>query len=147
MLMLILFLIGALFLTVATFQDLKKGEIDNWIPFFFAFVILGLKLVYSWNFFLVGLVGLIPFVILGIVFFYGKLFEGGDAKLLMAMGSIIPLTESLTFMINFLEILILFVVIIALFRVIFQKKTFKESFKEIRIAPVFLITYLVYFLI
>jgi Flp pilus assembly protein protease CpaA len=147
MLMIILFLIGALFLIVATFQDIKKGEIDNWIPFFFAFVILGLKLVYSGTFFLSGLIGLIPFVIIGIVFFYGKLFEGGDAKLMMAMGSIIPLTESLTFLINFLAILILYVVIFALIRVTFQKKTFKESFKEIRIAPVFLITYLVYFLI
>lgn len=145
--MTILFLIGALFLIVATFQDLKKGEIDNWIPLSFVFVILGLKLVYSWTFFLSGLIGLIPFVILGIVFFYGKLFEGGDAKLLMAMGSIIPFTESLTFMINFLAILVLFCLSIALFRVIFKKKTIKESFKEIRIAPVFLITYLVYFLI
>ena len=82
-----LFLVGLL---IASFQDLKRREVDNWlnlvlllsgIGFIFFKVIFDLNL----EFFVLGVVALITMFIVSNAFYYGRVFAGGDAKLLFAM--------------------------------------------------------------
>lgn len=90
-----LIIIGILWLIIASISDIKKREVANWLSF--SLIIAGLvyRAFFSilnsdlW-FFLFGLIGLAVFVALGYAFYYSRVFAGGDAKLLMALGVIIP---------------------------------------------------------
>jgi len=144
--MLIIFLIIALFLAIAALQDFKKGEIENWVSVCLVVSVLVLKLILSRTLFFNSLISLVIFFILGWAFFYGKLFEAGDAKLFMALGVAIPLQNILDFLFNFVLVSIIFIITIALFKVLTKKRSFKESLKEIKLAPAFLISYLIYYL-
>jgi len=112
--LLFLSILGLVWIIFATFQDLKTKEIANWLNFSLIFFALGFRFFYSlfsagnFNFFYQGLMGLAIFFILGNLFYYGRLFAGGDGKLFISLGAIIPL--SYTFLIT-LEILFSFIVI------------------------------------
>ena len=79
----------------AVFQDTRTREISNWLNFSLIAFVLAYRAFYSIysrdaSFFLFGLGGVLLFVIFGYAFYYGKLFAGGDAKLLMGLGGIFP---------------------------------------------------------
>ncbi len=82
-----LFFIG---LVIASFQDLKRREVDNWLNLFLlmsslSFVFYRGILSNNLNsIFLVGILLVIMFAIMN-MFYYGRVFAGGDAKLLFAM--------------------------------------------------------------
>ena len=96
----IIFLISLamIWILFAVVQDLKTREIANWLNFSLIIFALGFRLFYSifsqndFSFFYQGLIGLGIFFILGNIFYYGKLFAGGDAKLLISLGAILPFT-------------------------------------------------------
>ena len=96
-------------------QDLRTREIANWLNFSLIIFALGFRFFYSlfslgdFRFFYQGLIGLGIFFALGHLFYYGKLFAGGDAKLMIALGAVIP------FSINFSSNLRLFVNFIFIF--------------------------------
>lgn len=131
----------------AVVQDLKTREIANWLNFSLIIFALGFRFFYSlfagnnFNFFYQGLIGLGIFFILGNIFYYGKLFAGGDAKLLIALGAILPLTESLTINLKiFIATLLIFFVVGAIYTFITSlaiglkhrkkvSKEFKHQFK------------------
>jgi Flp pilus assembly protein protease CpaA len=82
-----LFFIGIL---IASFQDLKRREIDNWLNLFLIFGSLSFiifksilektpNMIIQTGFFL-----LVMFIFANL-FYYGRVFAGGDAKLLFAM--------------------------------------------------------------
>ncbi len=97
----VIFLIclGIIWLIFAGICDLKKREIPNWVSFSLIVFVLGFRFFYSlfnwdFNFFYQGLIGLGIFFILGNLFYYGRLFAGGDAKLLIALGVVLPLSTN-----------------------------------------------------
>lgn len=75
---------------VASVQDLKRREVDNWLNLFLIFsglvyVFFGVILSGELNrIFLLGFLLMIMFVVME-VFYYGRVFGGGDAKLLFAL--------------------------------------------------------------
>jgi len=80
---------------VAVIQDFKHREVENW----WSFSLIVTALVYrafvsinnlDYRYFMWGLIGLGVGFILCNAFYYGRVFAGGDAKLLMALGVIIP---------------------------------------------------------
>lgn len=82
----------------AIFQDLRKREIANWINFSLIAFGLFYRLTYfvynnDFLFFLSGLAGLGIFILIGNLFYYTNLFGGGDAKLLMAYGVLLPFSN------------------------------------------------------
>jgi len=92
-----LIILGFIWIIGAILQDLKRREVDNLWNFSLIFIALAYRgFVGVFNsdiwFFLNGLIGLIIFYGLGNLFYYGKLFAGGDAKLLIALGTILPLS-------------------------------------------------------
>ena len=94
---LFLIILGLVWIVGAVLQDLKRREVDNLWNFsliFFALAYRGFVSVSSGNYWFIlnGLIGLGIFFLLANLFYYGRLFAGGDAKLLMALGTILPLS-------------------------------------------------------
>lgn len=83
----------------ATIQDLKNREVFDWINFSLIIFVLGFRFFYSlfnegnFSFFYSGLIGLAIFFILGNIFYYSRVFAGGDAKLMISLGCILPFTN------------------------------------------------------
>lgn len=93
-----LILLGLVWLLVASIQDIKKREVANWLSFSLIIFTLAYKALYSaiysnfW-FFLHGLIGFFLFVCLAYIFYYARIFAGGDAKLLMSLGAILSFSN------------------------------------------------------
>ena len=137
-----LFILALVYTIFASVQDLRKREIANWVNFSLIAFALSYRLFYSiyfenYQFIILGVLGLVIFFILGNLFYYSNVFAGGDAKLLMGFGLILPYQnyQDLLFMsISFIFILFLIGTIYSLFYsfalVIPNKNNFVKEFKE-----------------
>lgn len=103
--------LALVWIAFASVQDWRTREVANWLSFSLVIFAIGFRFFYclfsesSFGFLYQGLIGLGIFFVIGNLFYYGRFFAGGDAKLMMALGAILPLSES--FFIN-LKIFILF---------------------------------------
>src|SRR3989338_8918958 len=147
---LFLFALAFIWLAVASFQDIRKREVANWLSFSLILFALAFRAFYAlmnndmW-FFLNGLIGLAIFFIIANMLYYGRLFAGGDAKLLMALGAVLPFSGSffsnmaflLVFIFLFLAAGSVYSLIYTIFLVSKRKKEFareiKSQFKKNRI--------------
>ncbi len=96
---LFLVILALVWLVGATMQDFSRREIDDWWNYSLIFFALSYRFIFSlfssdYTFFLNGLIGLAIFFALGNLFYYARLFAGGDAKLLYSLGAILPLSYS-----------------------------------------------------
>ena len=94
-----LIVLALVWVAFATFQDLRTREIANWLNFSLIIFALGFRFFYSlfsesFGFFYQGLIGLGIFFILGNLLYYGRFFAGGDAKLMIALGAVLPFSGS-----------------------------------------------------
>lgn len=95
---LFLYLLALLWTLFATAQDLKKRIISNWVVVSLIIFAMGFRFFYSafeleeFNFFYQGVFGLAVFFIVGNLFYYSRFFAGGDAKMMVALGTILPLS-------------------------------------------------------
>ncbi len=77
-------------IVIACLQDLKRREVDNWLNLFLlvsglTYLFYGIILSGDFDFiFHVGFILIVMFVVVNL-FYYGRVFAGGDAKLLFAM--------------------------------------------------------------
>jgi Flp pilus assembly protein protease CpaA len=114
---LFLIFLGLVWIIFAVVQDLKKREIANWLNFSLVIFALVFRFFYSlfsnqgFAFFYQGILGFGVFFILGNLFYYGKVFAGGDAKLMIALGAIIPFSDTLFTNLNSVLIFLLFFLI------------------------------------
>ncbi|MEK6912377.1 MAG: A24 family peptidase [Nanoarchaeota archaeon] len=138
-----LFSLALVWMTFAVVQDLRKREIADWLNFSLIVFALGFRFFYSlfsmqgFGFFYQGLIGLGIFFLLGNAFYYGKMFAGGDAKLMIALGAILPLQESFTrnlefFVIFFIIFLLVGAVYSLLGSLFFSIRNFEQFKKEFR---------------
>ena len=101
-----LVVLALVWITYASIQDLRMREVANWLNFSLIIFALGFRFFWSlfsesgFGFFYQGLIGFGIFLILGNLFYYGRLFAGGDAKLMIALGTILPFSESFSFNLN-----------------------------------------------
>src|SRR3989338_3720716 len=92
--------LAVVWLVFASVHDLMKRVVFNWLSFSLIIFALGFRFFYSlfseqdFGFFYQGLIGLGIFFVLGNLFYYGKFFGGGDAKLIIALGPVIAFSES-----------------------------------------------------
>ncbi len=93
-----LIVLALVWIAFATFQDLRTREIANWLNFSLIIFALGFRFFYSlfsesFGFFYQGLIGLGIFFVLANLLYYGKFFAGGDAKLMIALGAVLPFSK------------------------------------------------------
>jgi Flp pilus assembly protein protease CpaA len=84
----------------AMMQDLRYREVADWLNFSLVLFALGFRFFYSlfenqWWFFIYGLLGFFAFLVLGHLLYYGRIFAGGDAKLFIALGAILPFSDEM----------------------------------------------------
>lgn len=88
------FALALMWLIFASVQDVRKREIANWLNFSLIGIGLAFKLIIglegNWNVFIYGLVGFAVFYVLALIVYYLGAVGGGDAKLLMGIGAILP---------------------------------------------------------
>jgi Flp pilus assembly protein protease CpaA len=92
---LFLVIMAFVWIIAAVIQDMRKREVENWINFSLIIFSLTYRLFYSiisnsWVFFIQGFIGFLIFLALGNIFYYSRIFAGGDAKLFIALGAVIP---------------------------------------------------------
>jgi Flp pilus assembly protein protease CpaA len=95
----VLLVIAFIWVLFAVIQDLKTREIANWLNFSLIIFALAFRFFYSvftsnYDYILFGIFGLGLGLVVGHIFYYGRVFAGGDAKLLMALFVVIPLSSS-----------------------------------------------------
>ncbi len=94
-----LFVLGLIWILFASIQDLQSREVANWVSFSLIIFALGFRFFNSlfsnsnFMFFYQGLIGLGIFFILGMLLYYGRMFAGGDAKLMIALGTILSFSS------------------------------------------------------
>ncbi len=97
--------LAIVWLVFASIQDLRYREVANWLNFSLIIFALGFRFFYSlfsgdFNLLYQGLIGLGIFFVIGNLLYYGRLFAGGDAKLMIALGAILPVSESFSTNLN-----------------------------------------------
>jgi len=94
---LFLIILGFAWIIGAVLQDLRRREVDNVWNFSLIFFALAYRASFSiynndYWFLLNGILGFVIFLILGNLFYYLRVFAGGDAKLMIALGPLLPLS-------------------------------------------------------
>jgi len=117
MLTIFLIVLALIWIIFAVTSDLRTREIPNWLNFSLIIFALGARLFYSlfnddWSFFVQGIIGLTAFFAIANLLYLSRFFAGGDAKLMIALGPIIPFESSFLSNLNlFLNFLFLFFII------------------------------------
>ena len=103
-----LFGLAIVWTSLATIQDIKFREIYNWLNFSLIIFALSFRFIYSlfvldnFSFFVQGAIGLGLFFILGNILYYSKMFAGGDYRLFVALGAVLPLYGNTIFTLELL---------------------------------------------
>jgi len=139
-----LWILALVYIIFAVIQDFKTREIANWLTFSLIIFALGFRLFYSlfsndgFQFFFSGLMGLGIFFAIGNLLYYGKVFAGGDAKLMIALGTILPIFPNIfsniqgffDFFLIFLIMGFLYILLSSLFLCVKNFKSFKKEFSK-----------------
>ena len=135
--------IAIFWMIIASIEDFKKREVENWWNFSLIIFILVFKIFLSietgdYRYFFGGIIGL--FIGLGLcnLFYYGRMFAGGDAKLLIALGVILPMSlnwkDNLLILGSFLILLLalgaIYGLVYCLFITLLNLNNFKKEFKK-----------------
>ncbi len=97
---LFLIVLAFIWIIVAVIMDFRKREVANWWNFSLVAVALAYRAFASVSlqnywFFVYGLAGFGIFFGLANLFYYSRVFAGGDAKLLMGLGAVLPFSLSI----------------------------------------------------
>ncbi len=137
-----LWALALVYILFAVIQDVKTREIANWLSFSLIIFALGFRFFYSlfqgdnFLFFYNGLIGLGVFFALGNLLYYGKVFAGGDAKLMISLGVVLPYFPVLSknfqiffdFLLIFLSVGFIYILISSIILCVKNFKSFKREF-------------------
>jgi len=152
-----LIILAVVWMIVAIIQDFRKREVANWWNFSLIAIALAYRGFLSVSrlnhwYFSWGIIGLAVGFIIANIFYYARMFAGGDAKLMMGLGVILPL--SLSWMTNFrllIWFLVLFLLLGGLYggiysivlALIFRKEFIKEFVKKFKVYMKIVISILI----
>ncbi len=139
-----LYCLALIWIIFAVVQDIKSREIANWLNYSLIIFAIGFRFFYSlfngeFEFLYQGLIGLGIFFVLSNIFYYSKFYAGGDMRLMVALGAILPFSynfiENLRYMGLFLLIFFIVAVIYSLGASVIlsikYNKKFKREFKKL----------------
>lgn len=160
-----LFSLALVWIIFAVVQDLKTTEISNWLNVSLVLFALAFRFFYSlfelnnFSFFYQGFLGFLIFFVLGNIFYYSKMFAGGDARLMYALGAILPISNSffvnLKYFLYFIFIFLLVGALYGIFVIIYfgiknrfrLKKEFLNQFNKRKILTIVVTFFSVLFLL
>lgn len=91
----ILIFVGLAFLLAASYTDIRRREVPDWLSYGLIFSGLGLRAMFSlesgWGILLDGVLGFLACLGLAYLFYWAGWWGGGDSKLLMGMGAVLGL--------------------------------------------------------
>ncbi len=139
-----LIVLAVIWIIIAIIQDFRKREVANWLNFSLIAIALAYRAFVSvffenYLYFINGLLGFAIFFLLANLFYYGRVFAGGDAKLLMGLGAVLPFSF---FLYENLQIFLYFIILLLFTGSIYgltysfvlsyknRKKFIKEFFKQ-----------------
>ncbi len=134
-----LIVLALIWVGAASIQDLKKREVPNWLNFSLIIFALGFRFFYSlfsgeFNFFYQGLIGFGIFFIVGNILYYSRMFAGGDAKLMIAMGAVLPFSKSLLVNLNlYIWFILIFLFVGSFYGIAWSFGLGIKNFKKFRI--------------
>jgi Flp pilus assembly protein protease CpaA len=141
--MIFLIILALVWIIFANVQDFKMREIADWLNISLGLFAIVFRFFYSLftenpAFFYQGLIGLGIFFVIGNLFYYSKMFAGGDAKLMIAMGAILPFKQTFSqnieifglFLFLFLFAGAIYTLIWCIFLVIKNFEKFKKDFNK-----------------
>ncbi len=137
-----LWVLALVYILFAVIQDVRTKEIANWLTFSLIIFALGFRFFYSlfqgdnFVFFYNGLIGLGIFFLIGNLLYYGRIFAGGDAKLMIALGAVLPYLPVLSknfqiffdFLLIFLSAGFVYILASSIILCIKNFKSFKKQF-------------------
>lgn len=147
----ILFSLATIWLIAGAVQDIRKQEVSNWTSLSLVLFALGFRFFYclfseagaagtgaGFGFFYQGLIWFAIFFVLGNLLYSFRLFAGGDAKLFIALGAIVPLSagfiSNVFYFLYFLTIFFfagaVYGFAVSFFMVLKNFKGFKLQFKK-----------------
>ena len=90
-----LLIIAAIWLVAASWTDLRTREVADWLSFSLIAIAVAYRAsesIIAWNAtpITTSLLGLASFFLLANLLYHFKIFAGGDAKLLIALGAVVP---------------------------------------------------------
>ncbi len=112
----IIIAVAFLWLVAASIQDIRRREVANFLSFSLLTIALFLRILDSilartWKPLFFTLLMLVIFIVIANMLYYGKIFAGGDAKLLIALSACLAITPSFVPLLNtksFFEIPLIF---------------------------------------
>ena len=127
----------------STYFKSKAHEITTFLVYSLTFVLIGYLLMFyaganqDFSFFYPGVLGVGILFVVGNLFYYGKVFAGGDAKLMVSLGGILPvflmfnqnLGSFILFLLLFLVIGSLYGILMSIIVGIREGKHFRKGFK------------------
>jgi len=141
-----LIIIALISLILGSIHDIKTHEVPDWLNFSLLSTGLALRLIYSitfnqFTYFTYAILSLIAMILLGTLLYYTKQWGGGDAKLLMALGTIFatkpffikpqPIPFLITLIINILIVGAIYGIIYSIVLVLKNRKKFIQEFKTV----------------
>ncbi|RMD67667.1 prepilin peptidase [Candidatus Pacearchaeota archaeon] len=126
----------------AAWQDIKRKEIENWLNFSLLGFLLAYRAFYAVQnsqaqFFFLGVGGVIFTTIVANALYYTRTFGGGDAKLLIALGAMLPgenvgelLTYGAGFVVTLLFIGFLYTLFFSTFIALNSRKRFMKNLRD-----------------
>lgn len=138
----ILLVLAFIVLLIGSYADFKYREIPDWLNFAGIFMGLVIRAMYSfnefdWSYVGHGFFGLIILGIFGTIMFYTGQWGGGDAKMFMALGSLLGFNISITdnyaiyFLINLVIASFIYTIIWLLFLTMKNFEQVKKEYKTI----------------
>jgi len=114
-----LFALFGIWTVFASIEDFKKTEIANWANFSLLGFALAYRAFYSslnneWSFLGFGVLGFLVMFFAAQGLYYSRVFGGGDAKLLMAYGALLPIESYTGLLFNSIGFLALFFIVYVL---------------------------------
>lgn len=87
--------IALIYIIIAAIFDIKTKEVPDWLSFSLIAIGVFSNFLYSlvsnqWGFIIYSLIGLLSFLIFGTIMYYAGQWGGGDAKLLVGIGALLP---------------------------------------------------------
>ena len=123
-------------LVIASFQDLKRREVDNWLNLLLivgGFGYLIFEAIYgNFNLLYFGILSFFCVFILANLFYYSRIFAGGDAKLLVAMFALFAAPSLFEMIINVVSFAFLLLLAGGLWGLCFGGVLFFKNWKKVR---------------